>query len=162
MQSRKNRTDKKSGTNPYLFSLYIGFFAGLIWGGLKLVEYLMKFTTIVPGFLLNPFVRLSYLKTWQGLIVGWLSFILFSMIAALLYGWLMRKMSGPWYGFGYGVFWWGVLYLLIGPFTGMVPSVTKMDVNTFFTDVCLFVLWGLFIGYSISMEFTDERNREPA
>jgi len=54
-----------------------------------------------------------------------------------------------------------VLYLLIGPFTGMVPSVTKMDANTFFTDVCLFILWGLFIGYSISMEFTDERNREP-
>jgi len=27
--------------------------------------------------------------------------------------------------------------------------------------LCLFVLWGMFIGYSIALEFTDDRIREP-
>lgn len=154
--------NKQKRTNPFLFSLYIGFFAGLIWGGVKIVEYKLKFTTVVPGFLLGGVMEHAYLETWQGMLAGWASFIVLSMAAALLYGFLLRHRTGPWYGFAYGIVWWGLLYLLVGPFYKMMPAVQLLDRTTFYADLCLFVLWGLFIGYSISMEFTNERSREPA
>jgi uncharacterized membrane protein YagU involved in acid resistance len=148
-------------TNKAYYALYIGLFAGIIWGGLKLIEFGIKFTNIPPGFLLDPFFKHAYLATWPGMLLGWGSFIVFSIMAAAIYMALLRKMKGPWIGVAYGVVWWLLIYQLIGPITGMVPNMFRMDRNSFVTDLCLFILWGLFIGYSIVVEFTDEQSREP-
>ncbi len=163
MVKAKYRSKHKSRktTRPWVFSLYIGLFAGIIWGALKLLQFAMKYTDVVPGFLLEPFFRHDFLVTWQGILLGYGSLICLSLVAALLYGLVLRKLKGPWPGLIYGLAWWGGLYLLIGPLTGMVPAITQMDVNSLVTDMCLFAVWGLFIGYSITFEFTDERSREP-
>jgi len=153
--------DPHKRTGKWSFALYIGFFAGLLWGGLKCIEYYFHFTSLTPGFLLEPFFLHEFLISPAGFWVGWGAFTLFSIIASLLYALLMAKTKGPWFGIGYGVVWWGVIFLLIGPITGMTKWIAYMDLNTIVTDLCLFVLWGLFIGYSISFEFTDERSREP-
>ncbi|MNR52325.1 hypothetical protein D3C85_1721510 [compost metagenome] len=73
----------------------------------------------------------------------------------------LSKLPGPWIGIAYGVAWWALLYLLIGPWTGMMNWIYGLDRNTIITDLCLFILWGLFIGYSIALEYTEEREREP-
>lgn len=160
---RKNREIRlerqKATTRPWTFSLYIGLFAGLIWGAVKMLEFALRFTAIVPGFLLEPFYRHAFLVTRQGIALGYISFIVFSIAAALLYGLLLRKLKGPWPGLAYGAAWWALIYLLVGPLTEMVPAVTQLDLNSFVTDLSLFLLWGLFIGYSIAMEFTDEWGR---
>jgi hypothetical protein len=162
LQARyRSKKREHKPTNPVTYSLYIGFFAGLLWGGIKLLEFAMRFTEVVPGFLLEPFFRHAFLVTWQGLLLGYACFIAFSIIAALGYGLFFRKLKGPWPGIGYGIAWWGALYLLIGPVTEMMPGITQLDLNSFVTDLCLFAVWGLFIGYSIAMEFTKERLREP-
>lgn len=153
---------RKFRTNPFWFAIYIGFFAGLIWGGLKMLEFGLKFTQVVPGFLLEPFFRHSFLLTWQGMFLGWASFIGLSIAASCLYMLFLRKLKGPWPGIGYGLVWWSLLYLLAGPLTGMVDGINQQDLTSFVTDLCLFILWGLFIGYSIAMEYTDERSRETA
>lgn len=158
----KMNAKRASGiTNVWLYSLYIGFFAGLIWGGVKLIQYGMKFTEVIPGFLLEPFFLRSFLVSWPGLGLGYASFILLSMTAALLYGLLLRNKQGPWPGIGYGLLWWVFLYLLVGPWMGLMPAASELSVQSFVSDLCLFAVWGLFIGYSIAMEFTDERRREP-
>jgi uncharacterized membrane protein YagU involved in acid resistance len=152
---------KKTNTNRWFFALYIGFYAGLIWGAVKIIENYFHFTTIVPGFLVEPFFKHEFLMSWQGVLTGWAFFIVFSVIAAFVYMIVLSKVKGPWMGILYGAAWWGLLYLLIGPLAGMMYWVNKLDWNTIITDFCLFLLWGLFIGYTISLEFTDERNREP-
>lgn len=160
---RRSRADwkpkSKKETNPFTYSLHIGFFAGLIWGAVKLLEFAMRYTEIVPGFLIEPFFQHAYLVTYMGLALGYASFIGFSIVAALMYGLLLRKLRGPLPGLAYGVAWWAVIYLLVGPMTQMTPSVTLLDLNSLVTDLSLFLLWGLFIGYSIAVEFNDERNR---
>ncbi|ALS22883.1 YqhR family membrane protein [Paenibacillus naphthalenovorans] len=156
-----NDNETKPVTNKWFFSLYIGFFAGLFWGGLKIVQHYFHFTSLSPAFLIEPFYRHSYLMTWQGTLLGWGAYILFSIAAAILYTLLLAKAKGPWYGLGYGLVWWAVLYLFIGPLTSMMDRITLLGWNTILTDCSLFLLWGLFIGYSISFEFTDERIREP-
>lgn len=160
---RRSRADwgskSKKENNPFLYSLHIGLFAGLIWGGLKLLEFAIRYTAIVPGFLIEPFFQHAYLVTYMGLALGYASFIGFSIVAAVLYGLLLRKLPGPWPGLAYGAAWWGLIYLLVGPLTEMTPAILAMDRNSLVSDFSLFLLWGLFIGYSISVEFTDERNR---
>lgn len=156
-----NDNEMKPRTNKWLFALYIGFFAGLFWGGLKIIQNYFHFTSLSPAFLIEPFYKHAYLMTWQGVLLGWVVYILFSIAAALLYALLLAKALGPWYGLGYGLAWWVMIFLLIGPVTGMMNWIAFLDWNTILTDASLFLLWGLFIGYSISFEFTDERVREP-
>ncbi|MCM3627331.1 YqhR family membrane protein [Paenibacillus glycanilyticus] len=148
-------------TNPWLFSGMIGFFAGLIWGVMRWLFYEMKFTTELPGFLADPFFKSAYLKTGWGIVVGIASYIVFSVLAALLYQALLSKLKGPWPGVLYGLAWWVILFVLLGPVTGMSQRITAAGWNTLFSELCLFLLWGIFIGYSIAFEFTDEASREP-
>ncbi|TVY11475.1 YqhR family membrane protein [Paenibacillus cremeus] len=152
---------ERQRTNRWNFALYIGVFAGLIWGGLKIIEYYFHFTTLPIGFLIEPFFLHSYVNTWQGMVTGWLAFILFSVVASLLYSVMLSQAKSAWIGIGYGAVWWGIIFLLIGPVTGMMNWIAFIDLNTILSDFCLFVLWGLFIGYSISFEFTDHRVSEP-
>ncbi|WP_438448790.1 YqhR family membrane protein [Gorillibacterium sp. sgz5001074] len=159
-RNRIDRSNKpKKETNPFTYALNIGLFAGLIWGGVKLIEFALSFTEIVPGFLIEPFFQHAYLVTYTGLALGYASFIALSMIAALIYVLLLRKLKGPLPGLVYGAAWWALIYLLVGPMTQMTPSIMQMDRNSFYSDLSLFLLWGLFIGYSIAYEFTDERSR---
>ncbi|MEI7024684.1 YqhR family membrane protein [Paenibacillus sp. y28] len=158
---KKNRKETTKSTNPWLFGAEVGFFAGLVWGLLKWAEAYLKFTTISIAFMLKPFLSLSFLESGWGQALGLGAFTLFSIGAALLYTLLLRKAPGPWLGILYGILWWGVLYLIAGPAMGMMERLDNLDLNTITSDFCLFLVWGLFIGYSISFEFTDDRKREP-
>lgn len=148
-------------TKKMLFFLIIGFFAGVFWGGVKLIEFGLKFTELTPGMIIEPFFKHAFLVTWLGLAVGWAAFIVFSIIAAEVYGLAFCKVKGPWLGLVYGVVWWIVIYWIIGPWVEWVQKPRLLNWNTIISDFCLFLLWGLFIGYSIAMEFTDEETREP-
>ncbi|GIP15273.1 hypothetical protein J40TS1_09150 [Paenibacillus montaniterrae] len=148
-------------TRPIRYALNIGFFAGVIWGGLRLIAYYLHFTKEPASFLIRTWLTEQAAIGPFGHITGTFSFIIFSMLAAFLYLWFFRKLEGPWPGVWYGIGWWGILF-------GVCPllGITKMTLNVPFTlaatDFCFFVVWGLFIGYSIAFEFTDEASREPA
>ncbi|MBN3522343.1 YqhR family membrane protein [Paenibacillus apiarius] len=158
-QARQIRRQKR--TNPLKFALQLGFFSGLIWGGLHWLSYLFQFTIVVPGFLVEPFYKHDYLTTIKGQAAGLFFFILFSIAAAILYTLFLRKIPGPWAGMAYGLAWWIVLFIAIGPSIGLVPPVWKTTWNTIWTESCIMLLWGLFIGYTVATEFNDERLREP-
>ncbi|WP_135549836.1 YqhR family membrane protein [Paenibacillus cymbidii] len=156
------RTTRFPVDKKWRYALSLGFFAGLIWGGLKCAEFGLKFTEIVPGFWLEPFYRHSYLTSGWGIGLGLVAFIVFSIAASLLYALLFGKVVGPWMGLSYGLIWWLVIYGLLAPLLNLPTPFWTMNINWLITDLSLFLLWGVFIGYSIAMEFNDERAREPA
>lgn len=158
---QKEQQATEHHTNPWLFSSVIGFFAGLIWGVTRWLFYELKFTVELPGLIVDPFFKSSYLKTGWGLVVGIASYIIFSILAALIYKALLGKLRGPWPGVFYGLGWWVVMFLILGPTLGFSRQITVAGWNTLFSELCIFLLWGLFIGYSIAFEFTDEASREP-
>lgn len=160
-KKKENKKQEKNNTNLFLFSLNIGFFAGLIWGAVKAFFYYMSFTTILPGYLVEPFFKHSYLQSMPGYYTGWGFFTLFSILATMIYVFIFRKLKGPLPGIIYGVVWWGIIFLLAGPMTGMTPPVKQLSINTLVVEFCLYLMWGLFIGYTAAVEFTDERMREP-
>jgi len=148
-------------TNIVWFALITGFFAGLIWGGIRWIAYALHFTIVVPGFLIEPFFKHDFLTKVAGGFAGWGSFLLLSIIATFIYALLFRKIPGPWAGLIYGIVWWVLLFVLLGPLWKMMPPITKVNWNSIWTDGCLFLLWGMFIGYTIATEYNDERLREP-
>ncbi|MUT66732.1 YqhR family membrane protein [Paenibacillus sp. NEAU-GSW1] len=148
-------------TNPWLFELTIGLFAGLFWGVVRWLLYEINFTVELPGFLVEPFFRNSFLKSPWGITIGISGFIVFSIIAALIYYFLFAKLRGPWPGVLYGLLWWAILFVFTGPMLQMTKPITEAGWNTLTTELCIFMLWGLFIGYSTAFEYTDEASREP-
>ncbi|NMO96866.1 YqhR family membrane protein [Paenibacillus lemnae] len=147
-------------TNRFTFALELGFYAGFIWGGIRWVFYLLHFTTVLPGFLLEPFFKHAFLMTTAGQLAGWLSFIALSVIASLIYVLLFRKVKGPWPGIAYGIVWWALLFIALNPMFHWSLPVKKMSWDTNISEFCLFLLWGLFIGYTTAEEYTDEKLRD--
>ncbi|WP_379128771.1 YqhR family membrane protein [Paenibacillus sp. sgz500958] len=146
-------------TNRWSFALELGFFAGLIWGGLRWLMYAMHFTKVIPGFLAEPFFKHSFLVSPAGQILGYLFFIVFSALASLLYVLVLRKLKGPWPGMAYGVIWWAVIFLA-GSWMFLLQRPFRLPWNSVVCEFCVFLLWGLFIGYTAAIEYTDERVRE--
>jgi hypothetical protein len=147
-------------SKPLPFALQVGFFAGVIWGAVRWLLYYFGFTDVIPGFLVEPFFKHDFLNGTGGYVVGYASFIVMSMIAALIYVLFAKLLKGPLPGILYGLLWFGLVYLLIGPMVGMLLPIGKLDWDSIWTDFSVFVLWGVFIGYTITMEFTDERSRD--
>lgn len=161
VQPGQQQTQTVRRTNPLLFAVQLGFFAGLLWGAVRWFCYTFHFTKVLPGFIADMFYTSDYLRTMPGQFVGWAYFIAFSIIASLLYTFLLKKAKGPWPGIVYGLLWWGIIFLWIGPPFGMTLPIQLLGWNTFWTELCLFLLWGIFIGYTVAIEFNDERVREP-
>ncbi|WP_256757151.1 YqhR family membrane protein [Cohnella sp. WQ 127256] len=160
-QSRKKGT-KPGPTQPILYSLKIGFFAGLIWGLIRWLATGLNFTSVTQAFLLDPFVPRKHLGGFYWQAAGLGMFIMMSMIAALLYIVLLKSLRGPWPGLWFGALWWAIIYAWVGPMIGAVPPLNQIGWSSIVTDFCLFLMWGLFIGFSISFEFHNEAEREPS
>ena len=163
-RTRKENSTEYSGaanTNPFWYCLQLGFFAGLFWGSLRWLLYTIHFTKVLPGFLAEPFFRQSFLKTFWGHLLGLGFFIVFSILAAFLYKLLLGRFKGPWGGIFYGLLWWLVLFFLGGPVMGMIQPIQQIGYETIFTEWALYLVWGLFIGYTLAYEYNDEASREP-
>jgi len=148
-------------TGPAGYCLKIGLAAGVIWGLIRWLAVAMNLTKVPEAFLIDPWVKRSVLTYGYWQIAGFAAFILMSVAAAYVYYGILRPFRGPVPGLIFGAAWWAVFYAALGPMIGAVPPLVRLGWNSFFTDLCLFVVWGLFIGYSIAFEFHQEARREP-
>lgn len=149
-------------TNKWGYALHIGFFAGLIWGLIGFVMYYFEFTKVVPAFWVRPIFERAYIHSWSGHFTGLTIFVGFSILASLLYTLFFVQRRGPWPGLLYGLAWYVLIFYLIGPMLRMLPVFYHLSFETHASECCRYALWGVFIGYSIALEFTDERDRETA
>ena len=153
------RQTSKTAVLPY--SIMIALFAALIWGTMRMVYGYFNFSKLDSVFMAEPFFLNQFLKSNLGWLVGLGCFVLFSIFTAMIYAWFLRTRKGPWFGLLYGAVWWMLIFVIVGPFLGWIRPIFRWDANTMIAEACLFLVWGLFIGYSISFEFTDERDRQP-
>ncbi|WP_051318401.1 YqhR family membrane protein [Cohnella thermotolerans] len=152
---------KEASPHPALFSMLIGFFAGVLWGFIRWFAVGLHFTKVPQAFLADPFVRRSLLGSagWEW--IGLLLFIVMSVFAGLIYWLFFGRLSGPWPGIAFGALWWVMLFYVVGPPTGTVEAAAALGWRTLVAELCLYLVWGLFIGYSIAFEYHDEAAREP-
>jgi uncharacterized membrane protein YagU involved in acid resistance len=139
--------------------LSIGFFAGVIWGGLDVIAYYLQFTKIIPAIEWRLFFTEQYLNRWAGHLLGIAGDIIVSLGATILYAYTLLRFRGPWVGIAYGAAWGLLGYGLAGPLLGVTPPIWRIDINSLVTELSNFTLWGLFIGYSLVVEFKNEQGR---
>ncbi|RSL30963.1 hypothetical protein D7Z54_23665 [Salibacterium salarium] len=141
----------------------IGFFGGLIWSLVGYAAFSLNFTKMGPAMAVLPWALPEWKETYLGHLAGIFFISLLSVIVAFTYRMLLQKWQSIWLAAGFGIFLWFVVYYLLHPlFPGKDP-ITSMSLSHLITTICLFVVYGVFIGYSISYEYQEmQRKRKQA
>jgi len=138
-------------------ALVVGVVGGIFWPLIAYAFYFMNFTTIGPSVFAKPFFTSTMVNKPVAHLTGIVVIALISIGVSLLYVFILSKYYTPWLGLGLG------LVLFIAFFYGINPlfdltdkSIHKLGMNTFTTSLCLFLLYGLFTGFSLSAEFSSK------
>jgi Conserved membrane protein YqhR len=137
----------------------IGIAGGLFWGLIGYLTYLFKFTKIPPSLILSPWALGEWKNEQLGQWIGILSIGLVSILVAFLYKITLVKINNMLAGLAYGVVLWIIVFYLLNPMFIDLPTITKLDRNTVITTICLYLLYGVFIGYSISFEYHENQQK---
>lgn len=163
--ARKVRKKKKDGTMKKAGkslgrSAVIGFFGGLIWGFVALICYLLNFTSIGPSLLFSPFPPGAWRNGTGGQFLAVAGISVLSVPFALIYRFTLSRLKSIWAGIGTGVLLWGIVFIALKPWLRGLPVFYRLGWNTCTTTLCLFILYGLFIGYSIAFMIQENSGRE--
>ncbi|RYL92339.1 hypothetical protein EWI07_09900 [Sporolactobacillus sp. THM7-4] len=138
----------------------IGFFGGLIWSLTGLVCNLLNFTSIGPSLVFSPFTQASWKNHPGGQLLAIFVISVLSVPIALVYQLILGRIKFIWTGIVYGIVMWLIVFFVFQPWIPGLPYLTRLGLNNLITTLCLYVLYGLFIGYSITFVMNDETNSE--
>lgn len=142
-------------------SLLTGFIGGLLWSGFSVIMYYFNFVEVAPKtFLLRSWLTADWTKGWLGDIVSILLVGIISLLTAFIYYGLFKKVNSLWMGMFYGVLLWVIVFYLAQPIFLNIPRLVDLSKETVISTICLFILYGTFIGYSISFDFNDMEIKE--
>jgi|SRR5690625_5113128 len=160
-----NKNMKVAKMLIFIRSILTGFIGGLIWSTLGIMMYYFNFTEVDPKkFVLRPWKSVEWTDGWIGDIVTIVILAILSIIGAIIYYFLLKKVYSIWMGVIYGIIIWTITFLLVQPLFPNTKQLLELSNATIISTICLFVLYGTFIGYSISYDYYDtyvlEKRRE--
>ncbi|WP_332236797.1 YqhR family membrane protein [Sporolactobacillus sp. KGMB 08714] len=138
----------------------IGVFSGLIWSSVGLVCHLLNFSSVAPSLLFAPLPLGSWKQHFYVQFIAIACIGLISIAFALLYQLTLSRFETIWIGIAFGIFLWCMVFFALQPWIPGLPPLKKIGWNTMTTTLCLFVLYGLFIGYSIAFKIEENSNSE--
>lgn len=135
--------------------MVIGLCGGIFWSLLGYLLYIFNFTKISPNLVLQPWALGDWKNGLYGQFMGIFIIGLLSIGVALLYYAVLRRFEKIWVSMIFGIALWGFVFFILNPIFPDLKSVWELGRNTNITTVCLYLLYGVFIGYSISFEVND-------
>lgn len=141
-------------------TVLIGFWGGLIWAFMGFIAYYLNFAKYGPALILAPWALGKWKNGLYGQITGVVVIALLSILIAFLYKWALGRVKNMWISVGFGVALWVIVFYIIQPWIPSLLPVLKIGANTITTSLSLYILYGLFIGYSISFELQTAQNRD--
>ncbi|WP_421379535.1 YqhR family membrane protein [Bacillus salacetis] len=135
-----------------------GFTGGILWSGIAYICYMFSFTKLEPNIILEPWAVGDWKETWLGIVISILAYGLVSIGVALVYYALLRKLKSMWVGAGYGIALMLIVFVVLNPLFPSMKGLGDTDYITLITEACLYILYGVFIGYSISYEENELRH----
>ncbi|XJZ26188.1 YqhR family membrane protein [Bacillota bacterium Lsc_1132] len=139
---------------------WTGFFGGIFWAIIGNIAYLFNFTEIRTNVILEPWALGDWKKGWLGTVLSLLLIGIFSVAAAYIYSALLKKLKGIWPGIGYGVVIFLLIFFVLNPLFPSIRPFTDLSRDTIITSICLFIVYGMFIGYSISYEYQNQQGKD--
>jgi hypothetical protein len=152
------QNQKEQPMSLLTLSVLTGFIGGVLWSLIGYVSYLFHFTTISPRVIFDFWAIGDWKNGWIGTTLAIILIGLLAIGAALIYYAMFRKRESMWVGAGYGLLLFLIIFTLLKPMFPSVKPLTELDVNTLITTVCLYILFGIFVGYSISYEHKEQQH----
>ncbi|QED48595.1 YqhR family membrane protein [Cytobacillus dafuensis] len=129
-----------------------GLIGGIFWSGLGYLAYIINLTEISPNVLLEPWALGSWKKGWLGTVISIVMIGVVSIVAALFYYAVLRRFPSMWVGICYGFILFLLVFIVLNPIFPGISPFYDLGRNTIITSICIYVLYGVFVGYSISYE----------
>lgn len=143
-------------------SLFTGFIGGVLWSLIASIFYYFNFMEVSPkSFLLTSWINADWTDKWLGNFFTILIGGIVSVVIAFLYYILLKKVYSLWVSIVFGIAVWGIVFFVFQPLFPNVPHITELSLNTWVTTICVFVLYGTFVGYSISYNYEDWQKAKP-
>ena len=155
--SNNKKEDNRYYNKSTLISniVMIGFVGGIIGSFLGMVAYYFNFMDFTPKFILTSWSNHGWVKAWQGFLLTMILFGILSIVIAFLYYFLLKKVKSMVAYMLFGVVCWLLFIFAFNPMFKDLPSLAKMSGDSIITSICLFILYGVFIGYSISFDYHE-------
>ncbi|MED4453529.1 YqhR family membrane protein [Metabacillus fastidiosus] len=159
-EKEKKQENHKETKNEQKASLVgkvavIGFAGGVFWGLLAYLAYILNLTEISPNLILQPFILGQWKNGTMGNIIGIIVLGILSIGAAFVYYVLLKRFKSMYIGILFGLLLFGLVFFVLNPIFPNLKSVAELQRSTIVTTVCIYILYGLFVGYSISFEYNE-------
>lgn len=168
MADKEKQTEQKNQDNPKLEqnkkeepmsvigkAITTGFVGGVFWSLLAYFASILNFTEVSPNLILQPFA----LGDWkEGVIGNLISIVIIGLIsigAALVYYAVLKRFKSMWFGVAFGGALWALVFFVLNPIFPNVDTVFELQRGTIVTTLCLYILYGTFVGYSISFDYNE-------
>lgn len=154
----KSKIIKKEYNMLLVRTILTGLIGGMFWGTVWLVIYYLKFTEITPkSFIIRSWTTADWTNGWLGNGLSIIIMGLASIIIALIYHVILKRINSLWIGVLYGIILWFSFSYVVQPLFPNVKQVMDLKKETIVSMICLFSLYGTFIGYSISYDYWDTK-----
>lgn len=163
MEQNRENLEQNQREKPMSFiamTVITGLFGGILWSSLAYLAYVFHFTEIRPNVILEPWALGKWKEQWLGTVISIIAIGLFSIGAALVYYAVMRKIKSIWAGAAFGLVLFFLVFYVLNPIFPGIKPFWDLSKDTIFTSACLYILYGVFVGYSISYEENEIQNRE--
>ncbi|QKY69310.1 YqhR family membrane protein [Lentibacillus sp. CBA3610] len=141
-------------------SLLTGFIGGLIGGFFGIVLYFFNFSEVAPkSYLLRSWLTADWIDSWLGSVLSILMIGILSLATAFIYFLLFKRINSLWMGAAYGLALWFIVFYIIQPIFPNIPHLTDLKLITIVSTICLYILYGTFIGFSISYDYLETKIR---
>ncbi|RAK22346.1 membrane protein YqhR [Anoxybacillus vitaminiphilus] len=165
-QSKNRQLEQNQKEKPMSLIMKVvvtGFFGGVFWSLLGYFAYTFHFTELSPNMILLSWAAGDWKYGRLGNFLAIFLIGILSILAAFVYYAFFRKMEGIWTGLVYGLALWGIIFFVLNPLFPNLQPIAELNRDTIITTVCLYILYGVFIGYSISFESSEhERQKQLA
>ncbi|MBP2240840.1 high-affinity Fe2+/Pb2+ permease [Cytobacillus eiseniae] len=156
--TEENQLEQNQREKPMSFITMViltGLFGGIFWSGLAYFAYVFNLTEIRPTVILEPWTIGDWKVGWLGTVVSIVLIGVISIVVALIYYVALRKFPSIFVGIGYGIVLFLLVFFVLNPIFPGISPFNELERNTIITSVCFYILYGVFIGYSISYEESE-------
>lgn len=155
MDKEQQSHEKERPMSFIALVIWTGMFGGIFWSIIGYIGYVFNFTEVGPNVLLEPWAIGSWKNGWLGTVISIIALGFFSTGAAFAYYLLLRKFKTIYIGIGFGIALFICVFIILNPIFPSIAPFLELKRDTIITSVCLYVLYGVFVGYTISYEESE-------
>lgn len=152
---KQTQSEKEKPMSFIALVIWTGMVGGIFWSSMGYLAYVFNFIEFSPRIILEPWAIGGWKNSWLGTVISIVAIGFISTIVAFAYYLILRKFKTIYIGMGFGIALFVCVYVILNPlFPGMAPFL-ELKRDTIITSACLYVLYGVFVGYTISYEESE-------